>query len=49
MPPLDRRVTETEYDAVLSYMMLLGIDSGYTQDFSAASSEYTPDFDLTGL
>ena len=49
MPPLDRRVTETEYDAVLSYMMLLGIDDGYTQDFSAASSEYTPDFDLSGL
>ena len=49
MPPLDRRVTETEYDAVLSYMMLLGIKSGYTQDFSAASSEYTPDFDLSGL
>lgn len=49
MPPLDRRVTETEYDAVLSYMMLLGIEDGFTQDFSAATSDYTPDFDLTGL
>ena len=49
MPELDRRVTETEYDAVLSYMLLLGIENGYTQDFSAASSEYTPQFDGTGL
>ena len=49
MPPLDRRITETEYDAVLSYMELLGIEDGFTQDFSAATSDYTPDFDLTGL
>lgn len=33
MPPLDRRITETEYDAVLSYMELLGIEDGFTQDF----------------
>ena len=38
MPPFDRRITELEYDSVLSYMMLLGIEDGYTQDF-----------DLTGL
>lgn len=49
IPPLNRRITETEYDAVLSYMMLLGIEDGFTQDFSAATSEYTPDFDGSGL
>lgn len=49
MPPLDRRITETEYDAVLSYMELLGIEDGFTQDFSAATSDYTPEFDLMGL
>ena len=49
MPPYDRPITEEEYDAVLSYLMLLDIRDGYTQDFSAASSEYTPEFDLTGL
>lgn len=49
MPPLDRRITETEYDAVLSYMELLGIEDCFTQDFSAATSDYTPEFDLTGL
>lgn len=49
MPPFDRRITELEYDSVLSYMMLLGIENGYTQDFSSAERGYTPSFDLTGL
>ena len=37
MPPLDRRITQEEYDAVLSYLYLLELDNGYTQDFSAAT------------
>lgn len=49
MPPFDRCITELEYDSVLSYMMLLGIEDGYTQDFSSAERGYTPSFDLTGL
>ena len=49
MPPFDRRITELEYDSVLSYMMLLGIEDGYTQDFSSAERGYTPSFDLAGL
>ena len=49
IPPLDRRITQEEYDAVLSYLYLLELDNGYTQDFSAATAEYIPDFDLEGL
>ena len=49
MPPLDRRITQEDYDAVLSYLYLLELDNGYTQDFSAATAEYIPDFDLEGL
>ena len=49
MSPFDRRITELEYDSVLSYMMLLGIEDGYTQDFSSAERGYTPRFDLSGL
>ena len=37
MPPYDRRITEDEYDAALSYLELLGIENGFTQDFSAAT------------
>jgi putative pyruvate formate lyase activating enzyme len=47
--PYNRRITETEYAAVESYMELLGIENGYTQDFSAASADYVPAFDLEGI
>lgn len=49
MDDLNRPITELEYDAVLSYMDLLGIEDGYTQDFMAASRDFIPDWDLTGL
>ena len=49
MPGLDRPITENEYDAVLSYMDFLGIEDGFTQDFQAATEEYIPTWDLTGL
>ena len=49
LPPFDRRITQDEYDAVLSYLYLLELDNGYTQDFSAASADYIPEFDLEGL
>ena len=49
MPPFDRTVTEEEYDAVLSYLDFLGIENGFTQDFSAASEDYIPDFCFEGL
>ena len=49
MPPLERPITEEEYDAVLSYLEFLGIENGYTQDFSAATEDYIPDFSFEGL
>ena len=47
--PGGTEITQEEYDAVLSYLYLLELDNGYTQDFSAATAEYIPDFDLEGL
>ena len=41
--PLDRRVTDEEYDAVLSWMMLNDLE-GFTQEGSAADEGYIPDF-----
>ena len=43
MPPLNRRVTEEEYDAVLSWMYLNDLE-GFTQEDSAASDVFIPDF-----
>jgi putative pyruvate formate lyase activating enzyme len=41
--PLDRRITEEEYDAVLSWMYLNDLE-GFTQEESAADSQFIPDF-----
>lgn len=48
-PPLDRRVTDEEYDGVLSWMELYGLDNGFLQDAAAATTEYLPEFDGSGL
>ena len=41
--PLDRRVTDEEYDAVLSWMYLNDLE-GFTQDEDAATADFIPDF-----
>lgn len=46
--PLNRRVTDAEYERVLEHYIALGL-SGYTQEKEAARSAYTPAFDLTGV
>ncbi len=47
--PFHRRITEEEYAAVESWMEFCGIRNGYTQDFSSATTEYLPDFNLEGI
>ncbi len=41
--PLDRRVTQEEYDAVLSWMYLNDLE-GFTQEAGAADAGFIPDF-----
>ena len=41
--PLDRRITEEEYDAVLSWMFLNDLE-GFTQEAEAADAGFIPDF-----
>ncbi len=49
MPPFDRRITRDEYDTVLSWLWLYGLNRGFTQGYEAASLEFVPEFDGTGL
>ena len=49
IPPYDRRITKAEYDAVLSWLWFRGLSDGYTQGFEAASLDFVPEFDGTGL
>ena len=41
--PFDRRITDEEYDAVLSWMYLNDLE-GFTQEAEAADSAFIPDF-----
>ncbi|MBE6950127.1 MAG: radical SAM protein [Ruminococcaceae bacterium] len=43
MPPFDRRITDEEYDAVLSWMYLNDLE-GFVQEEEAADSRFIPDF-----
>lgn len=43
MPDLNRRVTDEEYNAVLSWMYLNELE-GFTQEATAAREEFIPDF-----
>lgn len=49
MPSFDRTITGEEYDAVHSYLDFLGIENGFTQDFTAASTDFIPPFNLEGI
>ena len=49
LPPFDRRITAEEYDTVLSWLYLLGLEEGFVQGPEAASLEYVPEFDGTGI
>ena len=42
-PPLDRPITEAEYDSVLSWMFLNDLE-GFTQEPSAATTAFIPNF-----
>ena len=43
--PLNRRVTVSEYDELVSYAERLGIKNAFTQEREAASESYIPDFE----
>jgi putative pyruvate formate lyase activating enzyme len=46
---INRRLNRREYDQVRDYFYRLGFENGWVQELTAASSEYTPDFDFRGV
>ncbi len=49
IPPLNRRVTRSEYLDLLDYADRLGVKNGFTQDFGTATEAFIPEFDNTGV
>ena len=47
-PEINRRLRKGEARKAAEYMELLGLD-GFVQEQSAASDQFIPDFDFTGL
>ena len=48
-PELNDRVTQSEYDDVISAFEGAGLSSGFVQDIDSAVEDYVPDFDLSLL
>ncbi|MBQ8289942.1 MAG: radical SAM protein [Clostridia bacterium] len=48
-PPLDRRVSVSEYAELCDYASTIGIKNAFVQDRESADSSFTPKFDLTGV
>ena len=49
IPPFDRRITQEEYDTVLSWLYFFGLEDGFVQGPEAASLEYVPEFNGEGI
>ena len=49
VPPFDHRITQEEYDTVLSWLYFFGLDDGFVQGPEAASLEYVPAFNGEGI
>ena len=47
-PEINRRLRQSEFEAACAGFYELGFENGWVQDLSAASSDYTPEFDLRG-
>lgn len=47
--PFDRTISQEEYDGALSWMELCGLKSGFTQEFSSATTQYLPQFNFEGI
>ena len=46
---INRPLTQREYDKVVNHIFDLGLDKIFVQDLEAASDEFIPDFDFTGV
>lgn len=46
---INRKLDEWEYDLIIDYFFEIGLENGFVQEHSSATSDYVPDFDLSGL
>lgn len=49
MKIINRKITEREYNKVVSYIFNTGFQNCYVQELSSAKKDFIPDFDFTGI
>ncbi len=47
-PTINRKISEKEYDLVLDYAEKLGFENVFIQEIESSSTDFIPDFDLSG-
>lgn len=48
-PELNRKVSRTEYDALVDYAIDLGVENGFIQEEDVAEESFIPDFNCEGV
>ena len=46
---INRKLEEWEYDLVIAYFFKIGLENGFVQEASSATSDFVPVFDLSGI
>lgn len=46
---LNRKLDDWEYEYIVDFFFKLGLKNGFMQDYSSATTDYVPNFDLTGV
>lgn len=49
LPEINRTITKREYDKVVDYALLKGMDKLFIQELSSADKKFIPPFDFTGV
>lgn len=46
---INRKLDDWEYEYIIDFFFKIGLENGFVQDYSSATTEYIPIFDLTGI
>lgn len=46
---INRKLEDWEYEYIVDFFLKLGLENGFVQDYSSATTDYVPVFDLSGV
>jgi putative pyruvate formate lyase activating enzyme len=48
-PEINKRVSPITYEWLIDYVLQIGLENGFIQEYDSAQVIYTPDFNLDGI